>query len=180
MPKTITTSALTAVAVIPSTTTAPSSVSVNAATTSEELAGNYQKNMEVSLTSTSSIMAPAVATMAASAAMTAATAALLAPLPPPSSSFSTLDGVPRGKCVYFLKRQLHAAAALTRDNFRREVVCGDFPIHSKIDTLAVLFDEILQPLLQNSLNRKLWPEVVAKDLNTRMKDVRNTLTEVSL
>ncbi|XP_046805883.1 dynein beta chain, ciliary-like [Lucilia cuprina] len=178
MPKTITTTSATAV-VPTTTTTALSSISVNA-TSSEELAGNYKKNIEVSLPSapTSSIIAPAIATVAATAAMTAATAALLTPLPPPSSSFSTLDGVPRGKCVYFVKRQLHAAVALTRDNYRHEVIFGDFPIHSKIETLSVLFDEILQPLLQNSQNRKLWPEVVGKDLNTRMKDVRNTLTEI--
>lgn len=177
------------------TTTAPSTspavmmamVPPNATTTnslldttlsSEELTGNYQKTIEVSLATTSTVMTPAIATMAATAAMTAATA-LLAPLPPPSSSFSTLDGVPRGKCVYFLKRQLHHCPSILRDNYRREVICGDFPIHSKIETLVVLFDEILQPLLQNSLNRKMWPEVVGKDLNARMKDVRNTLTEVS-
>ncbi|KAM7359982.1 dynein beta chain, ciliary-like [Cochliomyia hominivorax] len=184
MPKSITT--LQQVAAATTTTTPTLPVGATATTTSnslldqglssEELAGNYKQNIEVSLASVSSVMVPAVATVAASAAMTAATA-LLAPLPPPSSSFSTLDGVPRGKCVYFLKRQLHSPP-LTRDNYRHEVICGDFPIHSKIETLSILFDEILQPLLQNSLNRKMWPEVVGKDLNTRMKDVKNTLTEI--
>lgn len=132
----------------------------------------FRENIQISLTSSSTAILPAIAT----AAMTAVTA-LLAPLPPPSSSFSTLDGVPRGKCTYFLKRQLNTS--LTRDNFRCEIISGDFPIHSKIETLAILFDEILQPLMQNPLNRTQWPDVVGKDLNARLKDVRNTLTEVS-
>lgn len=114
--------------------------------------------------------------VASASAMTTATA-LLVSLPPPSSSFATLDGVPRGKCAYFVRRQLDVA--LCRDNFHGQVICGDFPVHSKIDTLAILFDEILQPLLQNHHNCRLWPESVNKDLSNRMKDVRNTLVEVS-
>ena len=174
------------VAAVATTNTPSTSVSANA-TASEDLTGNYKQNTVVNASTPTPTTVPAsaisafmlptaVATVAATAAMTAVTA-LLAPLPPPSSSFSTLDGVPRGKCAYFLKNRL--GCPLTRDNLRREVICGDFPIHSKIETLAVLFDEILQPLLQNPHNRKMWPEVVVKDLNTRIKDVRNTLTAVS-
>ncbi|XP_073817377.1 dynein beta chain, ciliary-like [Musca autumnalis] len=120
----------------------------------------------------------AVATLAASIAMTPLTAGIvmLAPLPSPSSSFSTLDGVPRGKCAFFVRRESNVP--LTDDNFVQQVIYGDFPVHSKIDTLLILFDEILQPLLINPQNRRLWPDVVGKDLNNRMKDVRNTLTQI--
>lgn len=48
--------------------------------------------------------AMATVTAAVSAVVSATPGALLIPLPPASSSFTTLDGVPRGKCAYFVRR----------------------------------------------------------------------------
>lgn len=98
------------------------------------------------------------------------------PPPPPASSFTTLDGVPRGKSAYFLKKDFNV---ITMDNFEYEILCGDLPVHSKVETLVILFDEIYFPLLSNPMNRKMWPETVTKDLQRHMKDLRNTLCEVS-
>lgn len=113
----------------------------------------------------------------ASAAAVAAAAVLTLPMPPASSSFSTLDGVPRGKCVYFVRRS--ANIPLTAANFRTQILCGDLPVHSKIETLSLLFDEVFQPLLECPPNRKSWPKPVQKDLQIHIKEVRNTLVEVS-
>lgn len=117
------------------------------------------------------------AAIVASAAAVAAAAVLTLPMPPASSSFSTLDGVPRGKCVYFVRRS--ANIPLTAANFRTQILCGDLPVHSKIETLSLLFDEVFQPLLECPINRKSWPKPVQKDLQIHIKEVRNTLVEVS-
>ncbi|EDV95038.1 GH23822 [Drosophila grimshawi] len=114
-----------------------------------------------------------VATAAVVAAATT-TGAMLVPMPPPSSSFTTLDGVPRGKCAYFI-RHSDVDVPLSADNFQSSVLYGDFPVHSKIETMSLLFDEVLQPLLEQAQGQ--WPTPVRKDLEGRVKDVRNTLTE---
>ncbi|KAH8326498.1 hypothetical protein KR067_009278 [Drosophila pandora] len=119
--------------------------------------------------------AMASATAAVSAVVSVTPGALLVPLPPASSSFTTLDGVPRGKCAYFVRRN-SSGGPLTAGNFSEEVLYGDFPVHSKIETMSLLFDEVLQPLLEQAQNQ--WPSVVRKDLQTRTKEVRNTLTEI--
>lgn len=117
-------------------------------------------------------------TAAVSAVVAAVTpGALLVPLPPASSSFTTLDGVPRGKCAYFVRRH-SSGEPLTAFNFPESVLYGDFPVHSKIETMSLLFDEVLQPLLEKVQSQ--WPAIVRKDLQARIKEVRNTLTEVSL
>lgn len=117
------------------------------------------------------------ATSAATAAVVAAattTGTLLVPMPLASSSFTTLDGVPRGKCAYFIRHNV--AQPLTAANFQSTVLYGDFPVHSKIETMSLLFDDVLQPLLERA--ERQWPQPVRKDLQARLKDVRNTLTEV--
>ncbi|XP_053970080.1 dynein beta chain, ciliary [Anastrepha ludens] len=143
-----------------------------------ELHHNYALQSSLSSTTTASaaITDPCSTAVVASAAAVAAAAVLMLPMPPPSSSFSTLDGVPRGKCVYFVRRS--ADIPLTAANFRTQILCGDLPVHSKIETLSLLFDEIFQPLLECPLNRKSWPKPVQKDLQIRTKEVRNTLVEI--
>uniref|UniRef100_A0A1B0AHJ1 Uncharacterized protein n=1 Tax=Glossina pallidipes TaxID=7398 RepID=A0A1B0AHJ1_GLOPL len=111
--------------------------------------------------------------LAVSAAMNA-TACLL-PIPATSSSFSTLDGVPRGKCVYFLRKQLNIP--LINENFRKHVIFGDFPIHSKMETLSVIFEEVIKPLLQCAQNRKFRSDMQNKDLDARIKDIHTNLIE---
>lgn len=96
--------------------------------------------------------------------------------PLPGSSFSALDGVPRGKAVFFLKR---ASLVVTVHNFHNDILFGDLPMHSKVETLAVLLEQIYIPLLSNSLNKKLWPETVFQDLNDQTKGILNKVQEVS-
>lgn len=119
--------------------------------------------------------AMATVTAAVSAVVSATPGALLIPLPPASSSFTTLDGVPRGKCAYFVRRNT-SDGPLTASNFAESVLYGDFPVHSKIETMSLLFDDVLQPLLEQAQSQ--WPAIVRKDLQARIKEVRNTLTEV--
>ncbi|XP_017082814.2 dynein heavy chain 17, axonemal [Drosophila eugracilis] len=119
--------------------------------------------------------AMASVTAAVSAVVSATPGAMLIPLPPASSSFTTLDGVPRGKCAYFVRRNT-SDGSLTATNFAESVLYGDFPVHSKIETMSLLFDEVLQPLLEQAQSQ--WPAIVRKDLQARIKEVRNTLTEI--
>ncbi|KQS52177.1 uncharacterized protein Dere_GG12117, isoform B [Drosophila erecta] len=119
--------------------------------------------------------AMATVTAAVSAVVSATPGALLIPLPPASSSFTTLDGVPRGKCAYFVRRNT-SDGPLTAANFAESVLYGDFPVHSKIETMSLLFDDVLQPLLEQAQSQ--WPAIVRKDLQARIKEVRNTLTEI--
>ncbi|EDX14647.1 GD18081 [Drosophila simulans] len=119
--------------------------------------------------------AMATVTAAVSAVVSVTPGALLIPLPPASSSFTTLDGVPRGKCAYFVRRNT-SDGPLTASNFAESVLYGDFPVHSKIETMSLLFDDVLQPLLEQAQSQ--WPAIVRKDLQARIKEVRNTLTEI--
>lgn len=44
--------------------------------------------------------------------------------------------------------------------------------------LSALVDEVVYPLLSNSLNRYSWPEVIVKDIDNQMQSIRNTIAEV--
>ncbi|XP_060647178.1 dynein beta chain, ciliary [Drosophila nasuta] len=138
------------------------------------LQGNNSAASRASTAVHDSGASPITATAAVVAAATSTGGALLVPMPPASSSFTTLDGVPRGKCAYFIRHNL--AVPLTADNFQSSVLYGDFPVHSKIETMSLLFDEVLQPLLEQAQGN--WPTPVRKDLASRVKEVRNTLTEI--
>ena len=165
--------------------TATSTVSPAAAaaiTMDSTAVGDAEGAVATAAADTSSVMAGEAQSVTASTTATAvlaanAAATLMVPLPPPSSSFSTLDGVPRGKCAYFVRHNV-GGQSLTSQNFHEQVLYGDLPIHSKIDSLAILSDEVFQPLLENTSNSACWPEIVANDLQTKIKDVRNTLSEV--
>lgn len=47
-----------------------------------------------------------------------------------------------------------------------------------VECLSALVDEVVYPLLSNSLNRYLWPEVIVKDLDNQMQSIRNVIAEV--
>ncbi|EDW45240.1 GM10108 [Drosophila sechellia] len=78
-------------------------------------------------------------------------------------------------CAYFVRCNT-SDGPLTASNFAESVLYGDFPVHSKIETMSLLFDDVLQPLLEQAQSQ--WPAIVRKDMQARIKEVRNTLTEI--
>lgn len=47
-----------------------------------------------------------------------------------------------------------------------------------VGCLAALVEEVVYPLLSNTFNRHLWPEVIVKDIDNQIQSIRNTITEV--
>lgn len=49
-----------------------------------------------------------------------------------------------------------------------------------INDLSILLDEIYYPILNNPGNQEGWPEVIKKDVDLHIQDLRNVIAEVSL
>lgn len=47
-----------------------------------------------------------------------------------------------------------------------------------IDDLSILVDEVFYPLLTNEQNQRGWPEVIKKDMEIQLQELRNTIAEV--
>jgi dynein heavy chain len=51
--------------------------------------------------------------------------------------------------------------------------------HSPIEDLSVILDEIIYPILSNPANQDNWPEVIKKDVDSHVQELRNVIAEVS-
>lgn len=49
---------------------------------------------------------------------------------------------------------------------------------SPIDDVSVILDEILYPMLSNPKNQAGWPDVIIKDIDSHIQDLRNVIAEV--
>lgn len=48
-----------------------------------------------------------------------------------------------------------------------------------MNDISILLDEIYYPMLNNSANQSGWPDVIKKDVDLHIQDLRNTIAEVS-
>lgn len=100
----------------------------------------------------------------------------------------------RSKSCYFVKT---SSVALTKDNLcevSEQIFClyythlakylifqvivfGDVSWKS-MEQLAVFFDAVAYPLLINAGNRTMWPQCVVKDVDDKLKDLLNTITDI--
>lgn len=64
------------------------------------------------------------------------------------------------KAAFFLK---HVRAPLTADKMNSVVTHGDLG-ESPLETLSLLSQEVLLPVLANPANQAGWPDVIAKDV----------------
>lgn len=68
---------------------------------------------------------------------------------------------------------------MTLENFRQNLVFGDMspkPMHD----ISILLDDIFYPILNNPNNQTRWPEVIKKDIDLHIQDLRNAIAEVSV
>lgn len=49
---------------------------------------------------------------------------------------------------------------------------------SPIDDVSVILDEILYPMLTNPKNQIGWPDVITKDIDSHIQELRNVIAEV--
>ena len=50
---------------------------------------------------------------------------------------------------------------------------------SPINDLSVVLDDIVYPILSNPKNMESWPEVIKKDVDLHVQELRNVIAEVS-
>lgn len=49
---------------------------------------------------------------------------------------------------------------------------------SPIDDVSVILDEVLYPMLSNPKNQVGWPDVIKKDIDSHIQELRNVIAEV--
>lgn len=47
-----------------------------------------------------------------------------------------------------------------------------------MNDISILLDEVYYPILNNPANQDGWPEVIKKDVDLHIQDLRNTIAEV--
>lgn len=47
-----------------------------------------------------------------------------------------------------------------------------------MNDISILLDEVYYPILNNSANQQGWPEVIKKDVDLHIQDLRNVIAEV--
>ncbi|EHH24539.1 hypothetical protein EGK_08205 [Macaca mulatta] len=75
----------------------------------------------------------------------------------------------------FLDRD--AAEGPGPDSFRGAVVCGDLPA-APLEHLAVLFSEVVLPVLANEKNRLNWPHMVCEDVRRHAHSLQCDLSVI--
>jgi dynein heavy chain len=56
-------------------------------------------------------------------------------------------------------------------------VFGDMS-SSPINDLSVLLDDVFYPILSNVNNQEEWPDVIKKDVDLQVQELRNVIAEV--
>jgi dynein heavy chain len=60
----------------------------------------------------------------------------------------------------------------------QQIIFGDTS-NRPMNDLSVMLDEIFYPMLNNPVNQEGWPDVIKKDVETQVQDLRNLLAEVT-
>ena len=61
--------------------------------------------------------------------------------------------------------------------FSQELIFGDMSSRP-INDLSVMVDEIFYPILNNPANQTGWPEVIKKDMDFHLQELKNVVAEV--
>ena len=48
-----------------------------------------------------------------------------------------------------------------------------------MNDISILLDEVYYPILNNPANQEGWPEVIKKDIDLHIQDLRNIIAEVT-
>jgi dynein heavy chain, axonemal len=49
-----------------------------------------------------------------------------------------------------------------------------------MNDVSILLDEVYYPILSNPSNQEGWPDVIRKDVDLHIQDLRNTIAEVRI
>ncbi|KAK3590847.1 hypothetical protein CHS0354_024585 [Potamilus streckersoni] len=83
---------------------------------------------------------------------------------------------PKAKACYFVKKNKEAINKDT--NMRTALMFGDLS-YSPLDQLSTFVDEVLVPLLSNERNHVNWPNVVSKDVQRHVHNLKGNVYVVS-
>lgn len=61
---------------------------------------------------------------------------------------------------------------------QQALIFGDMSPRPMND-ISILLDEVIYPILNNPVNQEGWPEVIKKDVDLHIQDLRNVIAEVS-
>jgi dynein heavy chain, axonemal len=48
-----------------------------------------------------------------------------------------------------------------------------------MNDISILLDEVYYPILNNPANQEGWPDIIKKDIDSHIQDLRNVIAEVS-
>lgn len=60
---------------------------------------------------------------------------------------------------------------------QQAIICGDMS-QRPMNDISILLDEVYYPILNNPANHEGWPDVIKKDVDLHIQDLRNTIAEV--
>lgn len=61
----------------------------------------------------------------------------------------------------------------------QQLIFGDMSPRP-INDLSVMVDEIFYPILNNPANQEGWPEVIKKDMDFHLQELKNIVSEVMI
>ena len=80
------------------------------------------------------------------------------------------------KSCFFIRKSMPLDFSTT--NFRSSVIYGDTMATQAVEELAILVEEVYNPLLNNKLNQTTWPEELKKDVEKKVQLLRDVVLEV--
>ncbi|XP_070509872.1 dynein beta chain, ciliary-like [Chironomus tepperi] len=88
--------------------------------------------------------------------------------------FVNFPGNSKSKICYFVRK---GPVVLTPENMRESLIYGDTS-PSPINDLSAILDDIVYPILSNPTNTVGWPEIIKKDVDSHVQELRNIIAEV--
>ncbi|XP_076002796.1 dynein axonemal heavy chain 9 [Genypterus blacodes] len=81
----------------------------------------------------------------------------------------------KNRAVYFVKR---SKTVLTADSMKTSLFFGDIP-QTPFDQFSSLFEQVVMPLLSNSIKKSDWPNVISQDIKRHVNSLGTSVCVVS-
>jgi dynein heavy chain len=75
--------------------------------------------------------------------------------------------------------QLNKLFSFSPSSILKELIMGDMSPRPMND-ISILLDDIYYPILNNPANQEGWPEIIRKDIDLHIQDLRNVIAEVRI
>lgn len=81
----------------------------------------------------------------------------------------------RSKIVYFVRKAV--PLVLEQGNMSESLMMGDI-LPNVLESLSVLCDDVMFPLLNNPVNQDGWTSVIVNDMKVESQDLRNAIAQM--